>query len=63
MTEHNQYTYDFDTQFERVLKICNKRQPRKPKESKKNKKDKTKYTNIDKSYYYPENEYYPDEDE
>lgn len=52
MTEHNQYTYDFDKQLERVLKSCNAKQ-RKPK---KNKKVKKKYVNIEKSYFYSEND-------
>jgi Leu/Phe-tRNA-protein transferase len=59
MTEHNQYTYDFDKQLERVLKSCNAKQ-RKPK---KNKKVKKKYVNIEKSYFYSDSEIYENEEE
>ena len=58
MTEHNQYTYDFDKQLQRVLKSCNAKQ-RKPKKSD---KIKVKCTNIEKSYFYSDNEIPPNED-
>lgn len=59
MTEHNQYTYDFDKQLERVLKSCNAKQ-RKPKKSD---KINVKCTNIEKSYFYSDNEIYENEEE
>ena len=59
MTEHNQYTYDFDKQLERVLKSCNAKQ-RKPKKSDKRN---VKCTNIEKSYFYSDNEIYENEEE
>ena len=59
MTEHNQYTYDFDKQLERVLKSCNAKQ----KKTKKSDKINVKCTNIEKSYFYSDNEIYENEEE